>query len=1610
MDRAQLADELQCPISLELLCDPVSLPCCGRACSRAALVASRESAPGVPSCPLCRTPYEVHSFDPAEASRNRSLQDIISMLSRPSPPTSPADMTPLPPLQFDAAPTVSAAYTLLPLPSTVADDVCRIARLQIRITNAPSLGLRRVLAVLLVDQSGSMSGSPWKQVSTALKHIVAMSRDPHLSHVQLAVAMYQSTATVLPTDGPLQCVLDRIDQTRAGGGTSFRAAFTAASDAIRRVAASPDTSPQNINIVFMTDGQASEARAGLAEELGAQLTRLRASLAETYPDSAPPDVTVHSVGFSGNCDRTLLEQIREAGIHRGQYRYAEPGDTEDALCARLTGLFEMIGAHGGCDVRVASVMSLSTGAAPWRYLGADGEELCDSTAVTLQLRTKPDGTGTATAWVAMPCKLSAGAVLPVAVTVVGGNASTTDDRPDYALLAEEDAEFAAVDAVRRAWVGVRIHRAADEAITLVREATERKPPMPPPAVRLAAAFLANRVRAVATIGSDAHDRVPALLAQLAALRAWGGAGDASAVSIARLQDISSASAFSSSRARVEASSPKSASPKASTGGYPQSHGRRPPSQAASTSLTTTATHQQRRDEPAPAHISPVGHDEDRNHLQQSIVEWVQCAGCGDNARTALAVCADVGSLHAVNARDSDGNTALHLCCAFGQSEVLSVFVEELGSLSRQLLNSKNAKGETPLTLAIKRRGYYRTIEALVDMGARIDEPQRYEGLVGYALKQGWTHTVALLERLHTEGRLVREAGDDEGGAEDTVAVQVGGSLPPLEIDDKMPLALVEARIKVAVAAGRDVLWPSVMRAALRECAVPLLQRAAEAMGNGDAAAQALDTEWVFAECFPRKADGPDIPARLDLIGNALQILRAGSTAPRLVASSSGDTLLHRSVEKGSLPHCEFSVDKAGVWVDEQNNKGNTALYVACAKKYPCIVDYLLGVGADVNLANHKGMVPLGAAVQMGATRIVEQLLSTGARLDGEALITTRGDTLVHLAARNNQPSILALFLDRCDPDQLLYCAKIDGFNPLHAAVEGGYVECMTLLLDTAKLHAKRGVSGFAMYIDSTTASDGPVLPGCTAVHLAVHYARLLALTMLLKCGADVNNTACASGECMTPLHRAAQSRSAAAVQALMAHGANTTLRDRLGRTASAYARVDGAVTDALCGPLVVPLRDFAIGYGDTDVDVACAEVVRRAAEAAAEPGVLSAARVVDSALDDDGATAVQIAAAHGNASAVEVLVVVGADLAKQDEKEVSAIGWAQIAKSHRLADAVGGVLGDHLPATCRVLDVAKGRAGADAMAVFLAPRPKIAMQPTLASSVADRLAMFGVSVSVVGAEPLRALALLRGAPSRPALPDRIQLGADAGETAKQRLTLDVWAGKVATAHAVAGKVAAPCPSHLFALHVATRNGALLPAINDLMANAPVSEAYGDVPGAQRALVDFGVLLCDALAGLPLWANHGELYMAAPRSLSRQAVVPGTRVRTSGFVSAVPSWQSAVAAVDEFARRAAPAGSEVSEFGSGKGVVFIVTNSVTGRSVGCHGFADDGEVLFAPGATFLVQRWYVGDVVALGQANIRDRTFGIEGEDALARAAAGNRSVIIAMEEISSPACDTEGGK
>jgi ankyrin repeat protein len=61
---------------------------------------------------------------------------------------------------------------------------------------------------------------------------------------------------------------------------------------------------------------------------------------------------------------------------------------------------------------------------------------------------------------------------------------------------------------------------------------------------------------------------------------------------------------------------------------------------------------------------------------------------------------------------------------------------------------------------------------------------------------------------------------------------------------------------------------------------------------------------------------------------------------------------------------QFVLDR-GAPIHEVNALGNSALWVAYAKRYPCIIGELLTRQADANLANEKGNRPLTAVCQMG---------------------------------------------------------------------------------------------------------------------------------------------------------------------------------------------------------------------------------------------------------------------------------------------------------------------------------------------------------------------------------------------------------------------------------------------------------------------------------------------------------------------------------------------------------------------------------------------------------------------------------------------------------------------
>lgn len=107
-------------------------------------------------------------------------------------------------------------------------------------------------------------------------------------------------------------------------------------------------------------------------------------------------------------------------------------------------------------------------------------------------------------------------------------------------------------------------------------------------------------------------------------------------------------------------------------------------------------------------------------------------------------------------------------------------------------------------------------------------------------------------------------------------------------------------------------------------------------------------------CLPPKPDHPEVERYLELTRLFLSV---NAELVRQTHPTTLENCVFRAADRGSLPHVKFFLD-AGADVDASNDLGNSPLWIACAKRYPCIVDELLARGADVNKLNWKGNPPM----------------------------------------------------------------------------------------------------------------------------------------------------------------------------------------------------------------------------------------------------------------------------------------------------------------------------------------------------------------------------------------------------------------------------------------------------------------------------------------------------------------------------------------------------------------------------------------------------------------------------------------------------------------------------
>ena len=294
--------DLLCPITYELLKDPIILPCCNRAISRDSIIQCLESNT---SCPICRG--DLSDFNAVLAPRNITLASLVESLGS------------------EIIKNIHEwTSSIKKIPSS---QICEltIAVKDSRFKVNPSL------FILVVDNSGSMAGKAFDQVKTALIHIIGIAQ--HNKSMIIKIVTYNSTASLVNLTGNIDEDVKTVMRLQAGGGTNFLNAFHEVKDIIF-TETKKNAKITIVSIAFLTDGVDFSGKSH--QEL---VSIFKDILTTTTTGSL--SVTTHTLGFGRDCATGLLENMRTCGTTHGTYRYAEPEENDDSLCQKITGVFQL---------------------------------------------------------------------------------------------------------------------------------------------------------------------------------------------------------------------------------------------------------------------------------------------------------------------------------------------------------------------------------------------------------------------------------------------------------------------------------------------------------------------------------------------------------------------------------------------------------------------------------------------------------------------------------------------------------------------------------------------------------------------------------------------------------------------------------------------------------------------------------------------------------------------------------------------------------------------------------------------------------------------------------------------------------------------------------------------------------------------------------------------------------------------------------------------------------------------------------------------------------------------------------------------------------------------
>lgn len=312
-------EDLICPITLEYLELPISLPCCGRAISKLPLVQHLENSD---SCPLCRS--DLSNFDAVHAPISVNLSYMVEKLQKIDP-------------VIDNC--IGVKVCRVPMDNTIYKTT--IGQLQITST---SESIFKHLFIIVVDKSGSMGGNPMLNVRYSLNRIIDSTyKHPHLI-TQIITYDDRSTNFEIKRTDPIIFYQNTVNQLNAGGGTSFRSAFESIERICREYSDRSDVS--SISILFLTDGEDSVPK----DKRGELIIDLKTNLDKIIM----VDYIVHTIGFGGSHDFEFLNGLKEIGTNPGAYRFADPSESTDVLSNKINSILDVVVTANVIPIKIIS--------------------------------------------------------------------------------------------------------------------------------------------------------------------------------------------------------------------------------------------------------------------------------------------------------------------------------------------------------------------------------------------------------------------------------------------------------------------------------------------------------------------------------------------------------------------------------------------------------------------------------------------------------------------------------------------------------------------------------------------------------------------------------------------------------------------------------------------------------------------------------------------------------------------------------------------------------------------------------------------------------------------------------------------------------------------------------------------------------------------------------------------------------------------------------------------------------------------------------------------------------------------------------------------------------